>query len=110
VPDFPPTKPDILLLLPLLESAECPDYDPVCLHLVHLDNGNLGLCNTKSSLRCPCCGFGMCEAHTSTRRILIPSETFAWTDEELPLLCETCAALSPGQIYTFYAFRMAINQ
>jgi hypothetical protein len=110
VPEFPPSAPDILLLLPMLESPYTYEQDPVCLHLIHLPDGDRGLCNTKSEQTCPCCGFAMCQAHTSKRHVLMPDDASAWTDGDLPPLCQTCASLTHDQIYAYHAFRTSINQ
>jgi hypothetical protein len=109
IPEFPPTKPDILLLIPILHSPESPDQDPVCLHLIHLPDGKLSLCNGKRTHTCPCCGMALCREHESNSFITLPSSDGTWSDH-YALLCQTCAALSREQIYTFYAFRSAINQ
>jgi hypothetical protein len=109
VPEFPPSVPDILLLLPMLESSYTYEQDPVCLHLIHLPNGDRGLCNAKSTRMCPCCGFAMCRGHESERLIDLPDEQGIWSDH-YRLLCEVCAALTHEQIYAYHAFRTSINQ
>jgi hypothetical protein len=105
VPDFPPSKPDILLLIPVLESPYSTEHDPVCLHLVHLPNGDLGLCNTKSTYICPCCMHQVCKLHQSKEYALFPDSLA----DRQALLCKTCAALSQPMRYAFHNVVMHIN-
>jgi hypothetical protein len=101
---------DIILLLPVLESAHSDKQQSVCLHLIHQADGRLGLCNGKTEQTCPCCGNAMCQEHTSNRSISLPDETGMWLEDSTTLLCETCAVFSTETIYAFHAFRLSIRQ
>ena len=100
---------DLLLLLPILESPYSLEQDPVCLHLVNLPDGHLGLCNGKTEGEtCPCCGLAICREHTSERSLLLADRDDIWSDDAA-LLCTVCATLSNQQIYAYHAFRLSIN-
>jgi hypothetical protein len=106
VPEFAPmSKPDILLLIPILRSPDAPLENPACLHLVRLDNGSLGLCNTKNTQYCPCCMHPVCKLHQSSISALFPDSLA----DRQALLCETCAALSQPMRYAFHNVVMHIN-
>jgi hypothetical protein len=100
-----PSKPDILLLIPVLESPYSTQHDPVCLHLVHLDNGDLGLCNTRSTERCPCCMHAVCKLHQSREHALFPDTP----EDREARLCETCAALDHATCSYFHTVVVTIN-
>jgi hypothetical protein len=104
-----PCKPDTLFLLPILESPYSDEENSVCLHLVHLPNGKLGLCNASTSQTCVCCGLAMCEQHQSSRSLTLPDRFGVWQKPHQAPLCETCAALSIEQIYALHDFCIAIN-
>jgi len=98
--------PDTLLLIPILQSGRASGDEPVCLHLVHLENGNLALCSARTDQRCPCCRLPMCQEHRSSLQVLFPDND--WTNEDP--LCETCAAL-PRQIrWNLHTFVTQTNE
>jgi hypothetical protein len=99
-----PSKPDILLLIPVLQSAETPDNNPVCLHLIHLDNGGLGLCSSPSLERCPCCMHPVCEVHCSKTVMRSPSTDCS------ALLCQTCEALAGSTRWALHCFVTGMNE
>ena len=104
------TSRDTLLLLPILDTSVS-DKDatpPVCMHLVHLGNGALSLCNSTTIAHCPCCGLSMCAEHRSSRSIALPDETGIHS-EQAPL-CETCSHLPLDILLAVYIFRTRINQ
>jgi hypothetical protein len=96
---------DSVLLLPIIQSPEVCEH--ICLHLVHLENGPLGLCNVTTEQSCPCCGLFVCPEHLSPYGILSPDET---GEERQRLLCVTCAALPLHTVAAFRAFRCLISE
>ena len=100
------TPPDTLLLIPILQSGQAAEDDPICLHLVHQTNGTLGLCSAKTDQRCPCCRLHVCQEHQSALWMLFPDND--WT-KEAPL-CETCAALSRETRAHLHTFVTRLNE
>ena len=103
------TSRDIVLLLPILRSPASDDQPARCLHLIHLPCGTVGLCNTLTECRCPCCGAAMCYEHESERAIALPDKTGDWQEQNRAFLCETCATLPMQIIFALYDFRLSIN-
>jgi len=101
---------DIILLLPILDVPRHDEQPSPCLHLVHLPDGNLGLCNVKTEHTCPCCGNSACNKHLSEHTVLFPDEMNVWSEEYTAPLCETCALLPKETIYALHAFRLSINE
>ena len=108
VPEYPshayPSKPDILLLVPILESPYSPG-NAVCLCLVHLGNEQLGLCSRPSDVHCPCCLHPVCETHRTGVHTY-----FSDTPQDAPTrLCETCAGMTSQTRCAFHAFVVRLN-
>ncbi len=104
-----PSKPDIILLLPILESLSGRESPASCLQLVHLANGDLGLCNHKTEAACACCTASVCLSHSCPTRAAFPNASGTWPEEHEVLLCETCASVSRATRSAIHAFCCAIN-
>lgn len=102
VPEVPA---DILLFIPVLRAPLTQD-DPVCLHVVHQINGDLGFCHVKTDQICPCCTCHTCTAHQSVQQMLFPDNDQA---KEVSL-CQTCAALSKQARWNLHRFVTTINK
>lgn len=96
--------PDTLLLIPMLQSGQATQDESICLHLVYLESGNLGLCSVQTGQVCPCCRLPICPEHQSTLCM-----RFADDETEEGLLCETCAALSVPMRLSLHDFVTTIS-
>src|SRR5436853_4191922 len=101
---------DHILLLPILHSVQSDEEPSACMHLIHLPNGRLSLCNTLTEHSCPCCGNSVCYEHESKCCFTLPSGIGISQEEDRMFLCETCARLPRDVRVSLYAFRMAINE
>ncbi len=104
------TSRDIVLLLPILESADQASESSSCLQFTHLPSGNLAFCNAKAERQCTCCGASVCEQHNSRGFLRFQDETGCWHDAHNALLCETCAHLSKQMRAALHTFRRLINE
>jgi hypothetical protein len=101
-----------ILLLPVWQSLQAGEeaMPDVCLHLVRLSDGRLGLCNAETSQSCPSCACPVCEEHQGEQWISLPDEEGTWAEEQAAPLCETCILLPREAIYALHTLRLTINR
>ena len=104
----PATPPDTLFLLPIVACpGKAQDSESPCLQLIHLGNGDLGFCNTKTTQRCISCGSPTCVYHSWKRYLSLPDH--ASPDDHMALLCETCAHLPRKVLVAIFQLRESLN-
>ena len=100
---------DTIILLPMLAVPHSHDQPCPCMQQVHLQNGDLGFCNVKTSIFCTGCGNAVCIKHYGKRFLSLLDANGAWQEEQTHLLCETCADLPKNIVLALHLFRRAIN-